>query len=85
MLIYRVFIDITCSLVNCNYVIVLKLIKSTVYLVFRYRSCSLKYIYCNSSLFYIYRAKQEEKKKKEEEKRLKEEEKQKEEEEKVIL
>lgn len=65
----------------------IKTYKSTVYLVFRYRSCSLKYInmYCNSSLFYIYRAKQEEKKKKEEEKRLKEEEKQKEEEEKVIL
>lgn len=64
----------------------IKTYKSTVYLVFRYRSCSLKYIpYFNSSLFYIYRAKQEEKKKKEEEKRLKEEEKQKEEEEKVIL
>lgn len=40
---------------------------------------------CKSSLFYIYRAKQEEKRKKEEEKRLKEEEKQKEEEEKVIM
>lgn len=63
----------------------IKTYKSTVYLVFRCRSCSLKYIYCNSSLFYIHRAKQEEKKKKEEEKRLKEEEKQKEEEEKVIL
>lgn len=84
MLIYRVFIDITCTLVNCNCDCI-KTYKSTVYLVFRYRSCSLKYIYCNSSLFYIYRAKQEEKKKKEEEKRLKEEEKQKEEEEKVIL
>lgn len=40
---------------------------------------------CKSSLFYIYRAKQEEKRKKEEEKRLKEEEKQKEEEEKVFM
>lgn len=63
----------------------IKTYKSTVYFVFRYRSCSLKYIYSNSLLFYIHRAKQEEKKKKEEEKRLKEEEKQKEEEEKVIL